>query len=537
MRIGLLGSLLGVPGRRRRTLPSNKPGVQYPRLSLEVLESRALPSVLTVTLGPAAIVMPAPQAVQPVNTLLNSPGPDERSMADGQTDSQQDGQASVGNSVIQSQLHELVNLKLYPVSELTIQSGGPQQNPAQSPGGTDDPQGDAQDGQSDGDDNGSANLIDDSQGDPSVNQDSDNGQPGQSDSSDAGATDSSSQGDSSSTGSTNDCTHSHRTTNGSSDGQSDDQDTQVGPSQNAVAAQVSSTGQGMAAGQSTLTSQGSTAGQSSAILPSPSDGKTSSSLADSLAGNPELAPVADLSVGTIATASNQVSSSDKRQQGPSDASIALEAGQRGPASVQDGRQHSPDGTFTTADQVHGLLAVKNQGAEQFSRGQADGQNQQQNFADDPGQRLLAERLRLDTYRGPAIAATVTPPGEEAIFVHDLPDDTAWVMDYVSPSLQKHELLTDSLHLDFASLRTEVQRFFEHIDHLGVHATERQIGLVIYSAFVVVSAAMACEVAWRQARRPAVNPPLALASTLDLADDGESPAAAGLPHFGQFSALS
>jgi hypothetical protein len=83
----------------------------------------------------------------------------------------------------------------------------------------------------------------------------------------------------------------------------------------------------------------------------------------------------------------------------------------------------------------------------------------------------------------------------------------------------------------------VQRFFEHIDQLGAHTTDRQTGLVLCSVAVVAAAAMACEVAWRQARRPVANTPLALASPLAWADDAEAPATIGLPYVGHFSTLS
>jgi hypothetical protein len=122
-------------------------------------------------------------------------------------------------------------------------------------------------------------------------------------------------------------------------------------------------------------------------------------------------------------------------------------------------------------------------------------------------------------------------------VQDLPEDT--VRDNGQPNLvpQNHGLLTDSLSLDFASLRSEVQNFFAQIDNLGARATDRQIGIVLYSGAVVVAAAMACEVARRQARRPASGSAFVLSPQLDLRNEPDAPSGIGLPNLAQFSTFS
>jgi hypothetical protein len=550
MRRRLLGSLLAVSIRKRRALPFTRSRAQYGRPSLECFETRALPSILTAAPGFHATVELALTVAQPVSTSLNSSDQTQPTVV--LTQSQPGGQAGLGSStVIQTQMQQWVEIKLQSLNLVPAQFGKPQQDQGQS---TDtsgqgnssvDAQGDAQGGQTDNSDNGSANLVGDNQGDQPVNPD--DGQTGPSDSGDSGATDSSSQGvsdnssagdssspgDGGSTDGQHNSNHCHRTTDGSSGGQSDTSNTQVDPGQSDPAG--SPTGQTSIAGQPSAAGQTSTTGQGSNIIPSTSDGKISTSPADPIAASPDIAIGADL--GAIPAASNQSSASDKRQRSPNDASSILEAGQRGPASVQESKQRTPDGTFAVADEVRSPLAVRYQWAEQHSRNPVDGQSQLQNPTDDSAQRLLAERFRTpDASRGYGITETPVPPGEAAVFVGELPDDTARVVDYNAPP-QNHGLLTDRLGLDFSSLRAEVHHFFEHIERLGVHAPERQIGPVICSLAVVVTAAMACEVAWRQARRPAANLPFALASTLDVADDAGGLAAMGLPHFGQFSALS
>ena len=81
-----------------------------------------------------------------------------------------------------------------------------------------------------------------------------------------------------------------------------------------------------------------------------------------------------------------------------------------------------------------------------------------------------------------------------------------------------------------SVRSEVDCFFVQIDDLGGYATERRISMMLSSGAVVVAAAMACEVARRQARRPAADAPLG-------APWVDAPSRLGLPNFGSFSAFS
>ena len=444
--------------------------------------------------------------------------------------------------MIDNELHDLPEFKIQSVDKPPAQDGQPQSDQGQSPddnGQGQSPaagQGDAQNGQSHGGDNGSTDPLRGNQADQAVNQD--NRQVGQSNGSHRGATDPSSQGTSNPTASMQDSGHGHGTGNGSLGGRSSDQGAQVGPGRGDTISQGSTASQTNTAGQRSTTGETSTPGEGSTVLASPSDDKTSNNpAADRLAANPQVGSVADPGLGTSPVTNNQGGSSDQSQHSSGDASI-LEATQRGPASVQNGKQPSPDGTFATANDVHGLLVVMSQGAKPHSPNPADGRSQQQNLTDDPAQRPLAERLRDGDASGRApIVDAPFLPGEKAAFVGGLPDDIARAMDYGNVWLQKHELLTDCLCLDCRSLHTEVERFFEHMEQLGGHAIERQFGLAFYSVAAVVAAVMACRVAWRQARQSVANPPLALASTLDLAGDAEAPGAIGLPHFGQFSALS
>lgn len=529
MRVGLLGLLLGMPGWKRRTLPSTLLAAHFCRPSVEGLETRALPSVVAAPTGLGPIVDPASSPSPPVDSSLDSSGPAQPSASIDQGTGQPDGQAGTESIVIHGNLPDLVEIKLQAVKVVPTEFGQPQQFQGQSPidngqvNGVGDAQGGSQGGQSD---NSSGNLLDDSQGDQPVDPSQDTGQPAQGDSSDSGASDASGQGDGSAAGSTHDGGHCHRSLDGPSDGQSD--------TPQLIPGQGNPTNQGSTTGQSTSTVQASSSGQGSTILAP--EGKTSLSSADLVAGNSEVASVAELGVGTSTAASNQGSSSEKRQHGSSDASF-IEAGQHGPAAVPEGKVHSPDAPLATAEEGHGPVAATTQGSEQHGRGLTDSPSPQQNLSDDPAQRPLAERSRVaDGSRGVAIGQTPSLQSDDAVFVGEFSDEGARHPDlHVFP--QRHELLTDGLSLDLSSLRVEVQRFFEQIDQLDTHATDRQVGLVFCSVAVVVTAAMACEVAWRQARRPTANSTLALASTLHLADAAEAPVATSLPHFGQFSALS
>jgi hypothetical protein len=446
-----------------------------------------------------------------------------------QNDGQQNGQAGKGPTAIHAQLQVLVELSFQPVNVVPAQYGKPQQQQGQLPdnnGQANIPvigQGDSQNGPTNSSDDGSGNLLDNSQSDQAVSLDP--GQSGQSDSGESGGTESSSQGEGGPTSTTtHDGNHCHRTANGSSEDQSNEQATPVDLSQSDPA------------GQGTTSSQNG-ASQGSTILGSSSESKTSSS-AEPLTGNPDVPSVAEPGTAISAEGNSQSGSPDRRQHGPSNASL-LEVEQHSPSSAQEGKQHGPDGTVATADETHGVVAMRSQGADQRNHNQADGQGQQQTLTDDPPQRpLFAERLRgVDALRGTGTTETPSSPGEDAVFVGDFPEDTTSASESMNVSPQKHGLLTDSLSLEIASLRSQVQRFFEHIDQLGAQTTDRQTGLVLCSVAVVAAAAMACEVAWRQARRPVANAPLALASPLAWADDAEAPAAIGLPYVGQFSTLS
>jgi hypothetical protein len=523
MRKGLLGSLPGLPGRTRQAMQSKRSPVQCRRPLLECLETRALPSLVTATPVVAVVPILAASNSQPLNTLLTSSNQGQASTVGGQSDGLQDGQGGMGSTSIQTAVFSLIELKAETVNLVALETVKPQQDQRQSQNDTGQGSGqaDAQGGQGDGRDNSTDPAQVDAQGDQPISPD--DSQTGPGDGSTV-STDPASQGAGSPNDSPSDGSNCHRSTDGSSGGPSANQDPSLDPGSSSPAVQG-----GMAV-------QSNTEVQSNTVVASPSDSKASTTTTDSLVGNPSIGSNADAGLATSVAASNQGSSADKRQHGSSDASV-LEAGQRGSAGVADAKQRSPDGMSAAADDAHNPVPVKSQELEAHNHNQTESQSQQQIAADDSAQGPVAERLHLN-YGSAAPASTESQftPGEETLFIGDSPDDPAPATVYANASPQNHELLTDGLALDLSSLRSEVQRFFEHIDKLGAHGRDKQIGLVLCSSAVVVAAAMACEVARRQARRPVAPWALALASTLDLADEAEAPAGSGLPHFGQFSAL-
>jgi len=194
-----------------------------------------------------------------------------------------------------------------------------------------------------------------------------------------------------------------------------------------------------------------------------------------------------------------------------------------------------DGAITQGDEIHGLISAGNQ----ESRSQASIYVQPPRGAtDDSGQRPVAERFASE---GSSRRFTVEPyTADEKVsapitsyFVTDTPQDS----DQPNLTPQNHGLLTDSLAIDLASLRSEVQRFFAQIDSLGARGAERKIGMALCSGALVAAAAMACELARRQARRPVSGPVLKGNPQLGLGDEADDPASVELPNLAQFSAFS
>lgn len=231
---------------------------------------------------------------------------------------------------------------------------------------------------------------------------------------------------------------------------------------------------------------------------------------------------------------------DKKQHGAGSGSVA-EGEQRGPVSTQDGKQHGPEGMVIPGEELHTLVAVGSQEPEPNTRYPAGAPSPQQNGpVEEVGQRQSEERVPLaEALQRAAIEEDAAYAATDEILTSVVSFRTApAVLDasYPGAAPQHHGILTDSLVLDFSSLRAEVQSFFEQLNNLGGLPTERRIGVFLSSGAVVVAAAMACEVARRQARRPFAGSAIASVPRLGFASDAAAPSGIGLPKFGQFSAL-
>jgi hypothetical protein len=244
--------------------------------------------------------------------------------------------------------------------------------------------------------------------------------------------------------------------------------------------------------------------------------------------------------GTNTLSTGQGNALDKKPHGSSNGSVSEEE-PRSPVGTQEGKQHGPDGVAISPEEVRVLSYQGGQEPEQGSRNQAGALTQQQSPPmDETGARPAEERVAYGEVHqrlGNVEESSLSRAEAIATFmVLAIPEPVSAGNDYSYASPQDHGLLTDSLALDFSSLRLEVQSFFELVNNLGGHPTEKQIGVLVSCGAVVVAAAMACEVARRQARRPAPGSPFTLVSRLEFANDGDAASGAGLPHFGQFSAL-
>jgi hypothetical protein len=231
----------------------------------------------------------------------------------------------------------------------------------------------------------------------------------------------------------------------------------------------------------------------------------------------------------------QSSAADRKQHNSSSGSIS-EGEQHGPANIQDGRQRSPDSSLLSSEELYSFASQTGSETEQNNRNQAVAPSQQQNVAwEELGQRKVDERVPHGEARQRFATEEETPPPEvvtSAAF--QLTELANAGYPYAAPD--SHEPLTDGLSFDLASLRAEVHHFFERLNDLGGHPTEKQISVLLSSGAVVVAAAMACEVARRQARRATPGSPFALVPKLELAKESDGMSSAGLPNFGQFSAF-
>src|SRR5262249_5223183 len=168
-------------------------------------------------------------------------------------------------------------------------------------------------------------------------------------------------------------------------------------------------------------------------------------------------------------------------------------------TLSEAKQHSNDGTpLVGAEEARTLVFSGSQGAEVVTHTPAGIQSQPSSGG--PDERLAAAQLLAKT----AVAEGTPTPAVEVLspVAQELSDVLVPDADLATPSPRHHGLLLESLALDFASLRSEVESFFAQIDDLGGYAAERRITMILSSGAVVVAAAMACEVARRQARRPA-----------------------------------
>jgi len=242
--------------------------------------------------------------------------------------------------------------------------------------------------------------------------------------------------------------------------------------------------------------------------------------------------VPGIGTGENAPPTGQTSAPDRKLHGSSSGSVS-EGEPRSPVGAQDGKQHGPSGLLMSDEELHILVSQSSQEPEQSNRNQAVAPSQQQNV---PMEERVAvatphQRLIIEEESSPRPAEEIITSVVAALLEPMTPETNH---SYVSP--QNHGLLTDSLALDFSSLRSEVQSFFELLDNLGGHPSEKQIGVLLSSGAVVVAAAMACEVARRQARRPTRGSPFALVPKLEFASEADAPSGTRLPNFGQFSAL-
>jgi hypothetical protein len=514
MAMGMFGSLLGVRNHQERRARLTNRTARRGQLFLESLETRTLLSILMTSpprltntgeldLGGLANVSIGKQS--------EHQGDQHHDHGDSPGDGQQDGPGGKKN----------VSVATGTDSQVGIQPG--QLDTQLSP--LNGSQGDKQQGQ-DGQNSGQ-----DSPGDQGGSQsDGSNGQSsGSQDGSTSGQDNPGDQGGSQSNG---------------SNGQSGSGDGSQGTGQ--TSAQGGNSGGGAAAGTNApADTPGSSQDQQSDA--------TKNNQPDSQ-GNPEKAPldtgleqktsgapaVPGMGTGENTPPTGPNSGPDRKQHSSSSGSVS-DGEQRSPVGAQDGKQHGPSGLVMPDEELHILVSHSSQEPEQSNRNQALAPIQQQNVPmEEPNQRQVEERVTVAAPHQRLVIEEESSqrPAEEIVtsVVSTLlePTTPGTNHSYVSP--KNHGLLTDSLALDFSSLRSEVQSFFELLNNLGGHPTEKQIGVLLSSGAVVVAAAMACEVARRQARRPTPGSPFALVPRLEFASEPDAPSGAGLPNFGQFSAF-
>jgi hypothetical protein len=507
---GFLRSLLKLSGRGRRIKQVASLGASGRRPFLESLETRSLPSVF---------VLGADITAPPVTAVTQNTGPvgsaNPSSNMGGQSETVQTELGSKGTAQLTSGASIHVTIRQTPVSLQPIgdaNSTGDNEQ-AQDDSGQGDGQTDAQGGQgdqgvnpADGQD-GQDNSSDNGQGSSQLNGQGDTGdqgtsqvqgQSGQSDDGSASTGTGQEVSTPTSTGTGSDDVQDNRPRISTPDGQGDNPQLPLDTDQSGMAING---------------------------LVSSSTGKTTSSSAGSPGDSPNGATVSSTE-GLNSATNTQSGTGDKRLHGPTIAAVP-DGEQRGPLSAPDGK-HGVDAGAIQGDDTHspippGTLEPRIQVGAQVQHG-----------AEDPGQRQVQERFVFED--SPRLAI-VEPYGSNEKVLHSvsyLPGDTLPDNDAPELAPQNHGLLTDRLFLDFASLSSEVQRFFAQIDELGVRGTERKIGMVLCTGALVAAAAMACEVARRQARRQVLGPMIGQNPELELGNEADDPSDIGLPNLAQFS---
>jgi hypothetical protein len=236
--------------------------------------------------------------------------------------------------------------------------------------------------------------------------------------------------------------------------------------------------------------------------------------------------------GTSGTVTGQGSSPDRRLQSPSAGPI-FDGEPHGLLAGSDGRQRSPASTGGTSEDPRVLSTPTMPALDQGNRYQVANQSSAPSGAWEDSVPWLVENRVVpgeDSSESGIADALPTPDDEVLALANDLHQGVVRGEDLVSLPPQNQGLIIRSPLVNAATLRLEVENFFSQIDNLGVQPTDKALGMMLSSGAVVVGAAMACEIARRQARRPTAGPKLAVPYA-------EAPSGIGLPNLGQFSALS
>jgi hypothetical protein len=262
------------------------------------------------------------------------------------------------------------------------------------------------------------------------------------------------------------------------------------------------------------------------LLPDTSTGTNSNTAASASAATSSSA-----GDGIGGMSNSQTSTPDRKPHTPSSGSV-FDGEPHGPLVGSDGKPRGPDSTVGTGEDLHTSSTLAVPTLEQSSRYQAGIQSPAQSVTwEDPVLRQVERRVvAVEASPESGLADSLPTPADEVLaLANALHQGLVRGDDLVNLPPQNHGLVT-KLFVDPASLRSEVESFFSQIDDLGAQPADRALGMILSSGAVVVGAAMACEIARRQARRPTTGPVFAVPYA-------EAPSGIGLPNLGQFSALS